>query len=173
MILMLLYVWMLMFSPFMIKGIREKTLYLKYKHEFKKEKVQLDSVATRTSGRSRFGGSSYIGLKLLYDNLKEEIRLTDPEAVVFISKQDKEDFNHYMKIYNATPFYLPKKDSIWVWQHPTLKNRYATEYETRLDTSGFLLQIILNIIMLLIVISGIIWVVSKWIKKKRKSNISA
>ncbi|MEL4309100.1 hypothetical protein [Joostella sp. CR20] len=170
MLFLLFFFWMLIAFPFMIINIQEKTLYLIHKSEFTKKKVKIDSVAVRigTSVGSKSGGPSYYGYDLLYNNLTEKISLTDPNAVVFISKQDKDDFNHFSTIHNSGPFYLPKNDSIWIWHHHKLKNRYATENELILDTSGFLIQIISNIIMVIIVIWGVIWQINKWIKLKQK-----
>ena len=96
------------------------------------------------------------------------ISLTDYRTIVFSLKQEKEDFKDLWKLINATPFYLPKNDSIWIWQHDKLKDRYATESELKLDTSGFVIQIISNVLILIIVVWGVAWQTKKWIKLKHK-----
>jgi len=166
-ILTLLIMFLFFFTPFTVLNLKEKFVYLNHKNEFTKLRVRVDSIQPIV-GTSIGGSSTLYGYDVHYNNPKEKVSLDSPEGDVFIWKQDKDDYRHFFKIYDATPFYLPMNDSIWVWHHKNIPDRYAVENEPSLDTSGFILQIILNIVMLILVLWGVTWQINQWIQIKRR-----
>ena len=167
-IMLFFFFCMLIFSPFAIINIKEKFLYLKHKTEFEKKKVEIDSLHIH-NGDFHDAPTKLKIYDIYYHNKQDKLSLTDYRTIVFSLNQEKEDFKHFWQILDShTPFYAPRNDSIWVWNHPILTDRYATENETNLDTSGFLTQIILNILILIIVLWGVTWQINEWIQLKRK-----
>ena len=166
-ILTLVFLLLFFFTPFTILNLKEKFLYLNHENEFTKLRVKVDSIEP-VVGSFIGGGSSLHGYDVHYNHPKGKISLDSPEGDIFIWKQDEEDYKHFFKIYDAKPFYLPMNDSIWVWHHNLIQDRYSIKNESSLDTSGFVLQIILNIIMLILVMWGVTWQINQWIKLKRK-----
>lgn len=167
MVILFIFFLMLIFTPFAFINVKEKSLYLRHKKEFIKKKVKIDSIYTH-DGNTRHNTKLRI-FDIYYNNNQDMISLTDYRTIVFSLKQEREDFKDFWKIYvSHTPFFAPRNDSIWVWRHAELKDRYAMKTELNLDTSGFLLEIVLNIIMIIVVISGATWQIKEWIKLKSK-----
>ena len=74
------------------------------------------------------------------------------------------------KEYEKTLKYLEEhNDSLLIWYHPKLNGQIALAEENEMNTSGFLLQIILNILFLVTAIGSIIWLIKK-INNKNEEN---
>ncbi|SIR18653.1 hypothetical protein [Maribacter ulvicola] len=151
------------FSPFYFLTIEKESKELIHKTEFIKQKVRIDSIDIQTSNIDGPGAQHYY---IYYHNKKDYISLLDYRDVLFSTKKQKQNFNHFLsQTKNDSTFYLPSNDSIWIWYHPILEDNYATNEETQLDVSNNILLIVVNSLLLTISISALIWQIKRWTKK--------
>ena len=155
------------FSPFYFFTIKKESKELIHKTEFEKQKVKIDSIDIQTSSIDGAGKAKHY--YIYYHNKKDHISLLDYRDVVFSTKKQKKDFNHFLSLTKSdSTFYLPSNDSIWIWHHPILEDNYGTENETHLDVSNNILLIIVNTLLLIISISALFWQIKQWTKTKLK-----
>ena len=167
-VLVFLFLFLCMYAPFAFFSVKDKFLYLKHKTEFVKQKVKVDSVEVIVAGTHNVGVNSFYGYHVHYNNSQDRVTVISPENNIIVSKQEAAEFNHFNEIDNATPFYLPKNDSIYIWHHSKLQDRYATKQQLHLNTPNFIWHIIVNSIILILVIWGLTWQITQWLKLKRK-----
>ena len=167
-VLVFLFLFLFVYAPFAFFSVKDKFLYLKHKTEFVKQKVKVDSVEVIETGTHNTGSSSFYGYHLHYNNFQDRVTVISPEKNIIVSKQEAADFKHFNTIYDATPFYMPKNDSIYIWHHSKLQDKYATENQLQLNTSNFVWHIIVNSMILILVIWGLTWQIIQWVKLKRE-----
>ena len=154
---MFLVLIIILFTPFYFLIIYNNSKELIHKTEFKKIKVRIDSLSIE-SGMSTTEGPSSLNIYEVYFNKKEEvIEFSDPSTILFTSKQEKKEFNDFMSRN------IGVGDSIWVWHHPKLKDRYAMQNELELDVSNNPFHIFISLILLIISIIALFWQIRRWI----------
>ena len=88
----------------------------------------------------------------------------DNSKVFFALKKEKKRLEHFIK------FKKDNNDSVLIWHHPILDDKYAKEEESKLDVSDNLASIIFSGILLLISISAIAWQTMQWIRNIKNKN---
>ncbi|MDE3743064.1 hypothetical protein [Maribacter polysaccharolyticus] len=150
----------LLVSPFYYLNIREKISILIVKNEFEKKSILIDSVRVSSTEGSKRGGKYSSTYYLFYGD--KNITLLDASAALFNSK------NTELRTKRALNYLEAHNDSLLIWYHPTINGRYALEEETEMNTDGFITQIIINSILLVIALYSIIWQIKEWRKPKKK-----
>lgn len=147
-------------SPLYFLNIKEKAVWLNHKAQFKKRNIKIDSLIL--SAESATVENSNITYIIYYDNNKF-VLISDNSKALFHSKKELTKTRKTLK-------YLEEhNDSLLIWYHPKLKGQIALAEENEINTNGFLLQIILNILFLLIAIGSVIWLIKK-INNKNEEN---
>ena len=146
-------------SPLHFLNIKEKAIWLNHKSQFKKRNIKIDSLVLSTeSATIENSNMTHI---IYYDNSKF-VLISDNSKALFHSKiktiQTKKTLK-YLEEHN---------DSLLIWYHPTLNGQIAFPEEKEMNTQGFLRQIILNILFLLVAIGSIIWLIKKNKNNKKK-----
>ena len=150
-------------TPLSIINIYEKGKYLHEEGNLIKVKIKVDSVKvfTTQSARGNVTSDPYLFYNYYYNqgnfftlNEGSNNKLSVNEETHLI-----EDIRLVMKKHN---------DSVWIWNHPDVRARYARPEETKLNTDGFVNQIIVNFILIFIAVFAIIWQIGQWRKPKTK-----
>lgn len=159
-------------TPITFMIFKQKLTWYANKSDFHKKKVKMDSITITQDGGTMRGGSKKILIYDLHYNDKR-IVLKDPTHALFGSKREAAQTK---KVLSQLSSYStisvwdnhPKKDSLLIWYHPNINGLYAKEEETEMNTDGFLTQIIINSILLLLALYSILWQVKDWRKPKKK-----
>ncbi|MCK0147423.1 hypothetical protein MWU78_17340 [Arenibacter sp. F26102] len=159
-IILLLVVIIIVFSPIFILKIYERVWELNHKHEYVKKKVKIDSISQQSgfSGRTPSNGN----VILYYEDYSKRLYMLDDRKTLIRIQRRK--FNNMLDYLDS------HKDSIWIWEHAKGKTKYALEEETEMNTKGYLIQIILNIILLTIALYSIVCQIKKWMKSKKNEK---
>tara|TARA_R110000868_G_scaffold271087_1_gene530582 strand:+ start:6087 stop:6605 length:519 start_codon:yes stop_codon:yes gene_type:complete len=153
-------------SPFQMLNLIEKGTWIKHKTEFKRKLIKTDSIVLRdadTSPASRRETSKKTYLHFIYYDKGKFISLQDNSQALFHSKKE------LIKTRKTLKYLEEHNDSLLIWYHPKLNGQIALAEENEMNTSGFLLQIILNILFLVTAIGSIIWLIKK-INNKNEEN---
>ena len=150
-------------TPFNLLNMNEKLGYLLHEKEFKKVLIKIDSLKIpHQTSQNRYGGKKGSIIYNLYYSDGKFLTLKDASKSVFKSEKEIKITKH------ALEFMRTHNDSIWIWNHPKFKPKYAKYEDTSLDTTGFVIQIVINLILLIIGFYAIRWQILKW---KSKRNI--
>ena len=148
----------IVFSPIYVLKIYEKVWELNHKHEYIKKKVKIDSISQQSgfSGKTPSNGN----VILYYEGKSKKLyMLDDRKTMIRIQRRNFENMRDYLISHN---------DSIWIWEHPNAKAKYALEEETEINNKGYLMQIIINIFLLTIAVYSLVWQIKEWRKPKMK-----
>ncbi len=150
----------IIFTPFYIIQIKNRTKELIYKNEYKKTKFKIDSLAIESSNID--GPSNAYRYEIYYNDNRNKIELVNDENTLIVFEPEKEHLNHFLKTEKNVG------DSILIWHHKSLEDKYAKEDQKYIDTGGYSLQIIINTILLGISAYGIRKQIIEWRKPKKK-----
>ncbi len=149
-------------SPFYILNIKEKVYWVKNKSKFNKIITKIDSVKISMEGRkSTTAESDILNFYFYYDKGKY-INMQDDSKSLFPSKKKKR------KITDVINYLENHNDSLLIWYHPKINGQIAYKEEREMNTKGFLAQILLNLLSLLVAISSLIWLIIKIRNRKNE-----
>ncbi len=149
-------------SPFNLLNVTKKIPILINKSNFIKTKVKTDSVKNivSTSGMNSLTTYSHY---IYYDKNKLIILQDNPDRLL----QSETILRNTRR---ALKYIQQHHDSILIWYHPTINGQIALSNESEINTKGYLMQIILNIILLIVAILTLRWLILKIKNKKNEES---
>lgn len=153
-------------SPFHLLNLREKSTWFIHKSEFKKKKIRTDSILVNNEGggSGAMTSSSDTSIYYLYYDNGKFISVQDNAHALFHSKKE------VIKTRSILKYVEEHNDSLLIWYHPTLNGQIALPSETEMNTNGFLIQILLNILLLLVAMGSLIWLIKKIKNNRNEEN---
>ena len=127
-------------------------------NEYKKIKVLVDSVEKdrRILVKS---GSDIIIYRAYYTSPKGNIVIEDNTNSIYLSRNKKSNITQFLEHYKN------HNDSIYVWHHPILRDKYAKEGEINFRDSFIWPYIILRLFFFTIALLTIYLIIKKLLKK--------
>ena len=151
-------------SPFYILNIKEKVSWVTNKSEFTKNIIKIDSVKISSEGAgpgATTSQSDILDYYFYYDKGKY-INMQDNSKSLFPSK------NKIRKTTDVINYLENHNDSLLIWYHPKINGQIACKEDKVMNTKGFLMQILLNLLSLLVAISSLMWLIIKIRNKKNE-----